>query len=135
MLSSLPNKVSYIRNDKNEGIARALNQILGFAEERCYQYFLTLDQDSVCNPGLIDMYKSIVKPDAAQVTCRIIDKDNEEIDAVPFEGNRFIIVDYCITSGCINNTDAIKQVGGYDERLFIDGVDLDLSLRLKKAGY
>ena len=132
-LVKLPYSVKYIRNEQNGGIAKALNQILDFSEQQGYDFFLTMDQDSVCNAGLIDIYKQIDLNNVAQITCRIIDRDNGEVDATLFEGHKYIEVDYCITSGCINMTSALRQVGGYDEQLFIDG--LDISLRLKKSGY
>lgn len=134
-LECFPHSVKYIRNEQNGGIAKALNQILDFAEQQGYEYFLTLDQDSVCNSGLIGIYEQIDLNNVAQITCRIVDRDNGEVDATDFNGKGFIEVDYCITSGCINSTAAIRCVGGYDEQLFIDGVDLDISLRLIKSGF
>lgn len=40
-----------------------------------------------------------------------------------------------INSGLLLSVDAALEVGGYDERLFLDAVDYDLALRLRAAGY
>ncbi|MCO6558770.1 MAG: glycosyltransferase family 2 protein [Bifidobacterium sp.] len=41
----------------------------------------------------------------------------------------------CITSGSLTNVAAWKAIGGFDDWLFIDGVDFDFSRRLVAAGY
>lgn len=134
-LEGLQYSVEYVRNDHNGGIAKALNEILDFASQNGYEYFITLDQDSVCNSELVENYKRIIEDGVAQVTCRIVDRENGEVDKIEFRGKHIADVDYCITSGCINSVSAIKRVGLYDESLFIDGVDIDISLRLKKRGF
>ena len=45
--------ITIIKNGKNEGIAKALNQMFEFAIEQQYEYVLTLDQDSVCPDNII----------------------------------------------------------------------------------
>lgn len=134
ILSKYP-EIVYIRNKINEGIAKALNQILNYSEKNGYEAFLTLDQDSICNSELVEKYLRINCPQIGQISCRIIDRQNGEIDAIDFQGEDVKEIEYCITSGAINFTSAIKDVGGFEEKLFIDGVDLDISLRLKKNGY
>ena len=46
--------ITIIKNGKNEGIAKALNQMFEFAIEQQYEYVLTLDQDSVCPDNIIE---------------------------------------------------------------------------------
>ncbi|WEV69553.1 glycosyltransferase family 2 protein [Bifidobacterium sp. ESL0775] len=41
----------------------------------------------------------------------------------------------CITSGSLTNVVAWRAIGGFDDWLFIDGVDFDFSRRLVAAGY
>ena len=48
--------ITIIKNGKNEGIAKALNQMFEFAIEQQYEYVLTLDQDSVCPDNIIEEY-------------------------------------------------------------------------------
>lgn len=132
---SLPSKIDYIENGHNLGIAAALNRILQYAKAACYEWFITLDQDSVCKPGLIDDYRQYVNlPAAGMLTCRIVDrnfsaKSKYEPTTVPIE------IDECITSAAFCNTEALYAVGGFDEKMFIDSVDFDICLNLRKHGY
>ncbi|WEV53134.1 glycosyltransferase family 2 protein [Bifidobacterium sp. ESL0704] len=41
----------------------------------------------------------------------------------------------CITSGSLTSVSAWRAIGGFDDWLFIDGVDFDFSRRLVAAGY
>lgn len=127
--------LKYIRNDENKGIAFALNEIMIFAEQNDCLWFITLDQDSVCVDGLLLEYKMLLSNEIGQITCNIIDKNGGILDDAHFANEKYKEVEYCITSGCINNLKALKEVGGYDESLFIDGVDIDVSCKLKKQGY
>ena len=52
--------ITIIKNGKNEGIAKALNQMFEFAIEQQYEYVLTLDQDSVCPDNIIEEYLSLI---------------------------------------------------------------------------
>ena len=53
-------KISFIFNEKNKGIATALNQLAIEAGNSGYTWILTLDQDSVCQSGLIEKYKKYI---------------------------------------------------------------------------
>ncbi len=53
----------------------------------------------------------------------------EELDTELLE------VPFLIASGCLISLDAVDAVGGMDESLFIDHVDLEWGLRARRAGY
>lgn len=129
-------RVTLVRNIKNEGIAKALNQILDYALQNGVEWFLTLDQDTVSYPGLIECYLKYIDSSVGQLSCNILDRNIGTIDEVKnYNGKETVAIDFCITSGCFNQTFALKQVGGYRESLFIDGVDLDISCNLRAHGY
>ncbi len=127
--------VKYIRFDKNYGIAKGLNRILKYALDNNYDAYVTLDQDSVCREGLVNKYKYYYSENIGQISCNIFDRNIGQMDAVEFGSDSVKEIEHCITSGCINNTTAVESCGGYDESLFIDGVDIDLSCNLRKHGY
>ena len=66
---------------------------------------------------------------------------NDGFDSVgPNYDNKQISGDYkkvrfLITSGNLMTICALRSIGGFDGNLFIDSVDFDISLRLRKAGY
>ena len=53
----------FIYNKENLGIAHALNQILDYAASNNYEWALTLDQDSVASPNLIQVFAKYVRKD------------------------------------------------------------------------
>ena len=75
-------KIVFEHNLENKGIAYALNQILFFANSNEYDWFLTLDQDSVCSPCLIEEYLKHVDHNVGQLTCNIVDRNVGKIDEV-----------------------------------------------------
>ena len=114
--------------ENNIGIAAALGQIMDYAAETGYDWVLTLDQDSIVLPGLIEAYEKAMEPDVGAMTCVIRDRNFEEEQET---GD----VDWCITSGCLMRVDAYRKTAGYDGSLFIDMVDQDICYSLKEAGY
>ena len=73
-------------------------------------------------------------PEAGILTCRIVDrnfaeKSKYELRTTPIE------IDECITSAAFCNTEALSSVGGFDEKMFIDSVDFEICLNLRKHGY
>ena len=127
-------KIAFIHNDCNYGIAYALNEILNFAYENKYDWFITLDQDSVAYDNLIQEYaKYIDLPKVAMLTCII--KDRNMLENEKQLSKDAIEVKQCITSGAFNNTAILKLVGGFDNEMFIDYVDFDISRTLTENDY
>lgn len=124
--------VSIIYLHENKGIAYALNRILSYAESHNYEWFLTLDQDSVVPDNLIEEYSKATSIDkVALITCNIVDRNFE--DKVPSVAYDYVST--CITSACLTNTRIARYVGGFDDTLFIDSVDHDLCIRIIRSGY
>ena len=46
--------ITLILNEQNEGVARAYNQAVRWAQAHGFQWILTLDHDSEATPGMID---------------------------------------------------------------------------------
>lgn len=123
-----------IKFEDNKGIAKALSCIMDYAIENNYHWVLTLDDDSVTLPALIDEYKKFVNiPKVATMTCFMEDR-NYSMNEEPISGN-YIYVDRCITSGCFMNVEAYKNSDGYDLNYFIDRVDDDICYNLTTHGY
>lgn len=126
--------LDFIEYEKNQGIAKALADAMDYAIEKKYDWVLSLDDDSVAMPGLIDEYKKFADlQDVATMTCFMEDRNysrNEE----KFN-EKYIYVDRCISSGCFMNVDAYKNSDGYDINFFVDRVDDDICYNLTKHGY
>ena len=134
--SKIPNskKVEYIYQNENLGIAKALNIACYKAIKEKYKFILTMDQDSCFKSNDVDKMKTKISSlDLSKIgiispwhkTKLKLEKPKEEID-YPLD---------VMTSGNILNLDIFQKIGGFKEFLFIDGVDIESCLNLKKNGY
>ena len=134
LVSSLDNVILF-RNDKNLGIAAALNQIADASEGGGFQWFLTLDQDSVCAPNMMDEYYKCLKDNSIGMICPTIHLriHGRKSLSEPNKNNKY--VETAITSGCLVRVAAWKSVNGFWDDLFIDKVDDDFCYSLREKGW
>jgi len=128
----------WIKNNENLGIAAALNQLTEFARKNDYKWILTLDQDSVCEQNLVSKLTAAAAEtdNTAMVAPFIIDRGIPETGKKKNKpAQETEDVSFCITSGCLTNTDAVTDVGGFNEWLFIYDVDREICIRLLRKGY
>ena len=129
--------ISFIVNSENYGIAKALNQILSYAQMHNFEWVLSLDQDSVVAGDLINKYDEFLRQynsdgKIAMVTCL---RQDRNYDTKAVHTNTFNRVDRCITSASYANVDIMCACGMYDENMFIDYVDFDVCATLTENGY
>lgn len=132
----LPDNSILLRNEKNVGIATALNQILQYALNNDYDWVLTLDQDSVVSNNIIKVYKEciFISNDIGMISCKIKDRNaNLSINIKEKEIDGYI--SQCITSASMLRVQAWKEIGGFDDNMFIDSVDFDICINLRKHGW
>lgn len=122
----------YIKSSENKGIAWALNHGIIYAREQGFKFLLTFDQDSSPVPNILDLYASVISENGS-IRCigtQYTDKDISKTVKIDFIDSLTVI-----TSGCLSSLDIYDTIGLYNEMLFIDSVDFDFSLSVKKAGY
>ncbi len=119
-----------IKNEKNNGIAFALNQIGDYAFCEGYSYFLTLDQDSISDDGLINELQRMFSDDTVGIACPYINRHNDYI-----KRSNITEVNSCITSGSLMNTKIWCEIGGFWDYLFIDEVDHEYCYHMRNQGY
>ena len=129
------NSAILLNLEKNYGIAFALNRIFEYAEKKNYEYVLTLDQDSVCGPNLVFELKKYAFNGIGIVSPAIWDINRNDNEALSSLYGHSEEIDQCITSGALTSVEAWKDVAGFDEVMFIDGVDFDFCDRIKKYGW
>jgi rhamnosyltransferase len=131
-LAHLKIPIEYISTGTNEGISSRLNEAAHKAIQEGYDFLLTMDQDSSFEQGTFEQYLRLFdaydKEKVAQfgVNC---DPKHIPISTIPFNA------DSLITSGTILNLSVFKHLGNFDEKLFIDFVDVEYSLRASYMGY
>ncbi len=134
-LQFLPNEIlensEYFHTGSNEGIAKRLNQALEQSKKDGYNYLLTMDQDSCFNEGDLQTYKELIEKESNIDSTAIYGVryyPSEDSDKIQY--NKLLI-----TSGSILNVNIAKKLKGFDEALFIDGVDTDFCIRSYQKGY
>lgn len=132
------NDVLLVKNQSNQGIAKAMNQIFQVAVERECQWVLTLDQDSVLPEGFVERSREIQKgkPELkiGIIAPRVYDV-NMDFYWKAGHAEYDSYVGACISSGSFIQVKMYQKIGGFDEMLFIDLVDTDFCVRAGLAGY
>lgn len=136
---------SVVYNKKNEGIAFALNQCVDFVYEHGGSWLLTLDQDSICKDGLIDVYKNNLDVEnVGMLSCDVFDRNTgivsngiieRHLKIKRYKDGPHTFIPMAITSGCLMNVCVAKKIGGFDNQMFIDYVDFDYCLNLYRNGF
>ncbi|AWG23133.1 hypothetical protein FFWV33_17155 [Flavobacterium faecale] len=129
-------KVLYVSDNQNKGLSVRLNYACNLALEEGFDFLLTMDQDSYFIPENFKQYLINIQEYALlhEVGSFGLDYSTEAkvvqpAKVVPQETNLLI------TSGSVLNLRNYQEIGGFDEKLFIDGVDYDFSFSTMKAGY
>ena len=131
--TEIKNKSQYFHTGENDGIAKKLNEAMRLALAAGYDYLLTMDQDSFFNENDLGKYKQIIT-------------DTPQRDSISMFGIRYYELKdgenknpsfnkLLITSGAIINLKIAESLGGFDEKLFIDGVDTDFCIHSFEKGY
>lgn len=140
-----------VKNPRNLGVAAALNQGIGHARQRGATHVLLMDQDSLpASDMLARLHAALARLSRHESIAAVgpVAEDLRTGEAAPFVRVGFplnrklaatpgedIRCDFLITSGCLLPIAVIDAVGGMDEGLFIDNVDLEWSFRAARAGH
>lgn len=145
--------LSLLRNATNLGIAAALNQGVSALRRRGATWALLLDQDSEPASDMVaKLLTTATQPRShpiAQVAPNVRDRGLPEgtrrwLSLTPrhlfgftrIRCNNDVIENViAVTSGSMINLAILDDIGGFDERLFIDFVDTDYCLRAAAGGY
>jgi len=150
--ASVVQGVETIRNASNLGVATALNQGARRAGELGFEWVLTLDQDSIPAPDMVRelwaVYRTQVEPDRiAIVAPQVIDaglgrrapflrkKMGFIYERAQCEEMYLENVTTVITSGALVRISAYEAIGGYRDDFFIDYVDTEFCLRVRRSGF
>jgi rhamnosyltransferase len=128
-----------IRNDSNLGIAKALNIGIGRAASHGNKKAIFFDQDSIVGDqqyvaSMLEVYSA--RNQSARVAIvvpRYIDRSSGA--ALPLAKTRDGRLLTSITSGSFVPVHIFKTLGLHDESLYMDYVDIEFSLRCRRAGY
>ena len=122
--------VTVERLGTNKGVGYALNRGVRRAQKLGFSWLLTMDQDSVVDSNLIRAFQEAVHKNPRHISLApqiIAGSYNKHV--------RSGVIPYAITSGNLVRVSLFDQVGLYDEGFFVDCIDFDFCLRLRRAGH
>jgi rhamnosyltransferase len=123
----------YIINHSNKGIAFALNQGAALAREAGYEWLLTMDQDSAFDQGQATGYINAVEQMTGKEQVAVVGLSHSKEEQAAAK-ETFSEVSRVITSGSMINLRLWEEIGGFDNRLFIDEVDHEYGYRAISRG-
>ena len=141
-----------LRQPRNVGLAQAQNVGIDWAREHGHTHVVILDQDSVPAPGMVDAllgaWQDLSRTTRVGAVGPRFHDPCEDRDA-PFvrvafpmshklwcdATTRYVQSDFLISSGALIPLSVLDDVGGMDDALFIDNVDLEWSFRARSRGY
>ena len=139
-------KIKYISNNGNKGIANALNVGANNALKENCEWLLTMDQDSTFKDNSLSKMKELLKEiKSNKFFSEILSIDYNKLGILStlqrtefninneLKGISYPLV--VMTSGNLINLNVYKEVGGFKDWLFIDAVDFDYCLNVKKHKY
>lgn len=132
-------------NDKNVGVATALNQGIAAAQRASMEWVWFFDQDSKLFGDFRSSMVEIIsvyggdKP-LGIIGCNYVVENQVSVrsPAYPVKAMRhplFVEVNSVITSGSLHKLELFKRIGGFRDDYFIDMVDIEFCWRAKRYGY
>ena len=127
-------KIDYRFKNENVGVATALNIGAEEAIKDGFKYLLTMDQDTSFNEGTLEALKEDLKNiDMSKIT--ILTPWHATKLKIDKPVKKYDLPDDVMTSANILNLDIWKEIGGFKDWLFIDGVDIEYCMNVISHGY
>lgn len=128
-------RACYISLGGNQGIAKALNTSAALAIDHGYDWLLVMDQDSRFEedilPELLQCLKDYDRKSLGMVCAKYTEKNRY----VEVYGERYNEMLVSISAGSLVNLAVFQTLGPFMEKLFIDHVDHEYCLRMRRHGY
>jgi rhamnosyltransferase len=127
-----------IRNGTNLGIAAALNEGVRWAARRGFEWVMLFDQDSAVTPGYVAaMMAAFARSEFGERLAILVPRYVDRRSGSTLEAPRGKTkgLEAATTSGSLMQVKVFEKAGWFAEELFIDGVDYEYSLRVRRLGY
>ncbi|MFV5688169.1 hypothetical protein ACM55M_06035 [Flavobacterium sp. ZT3R25] len=129
------NKIVYFSDFENKGLSVRLNQACQEALSDGFEFLMTMDQDSSFITENLDYYFDDIKNYSNKAAVGIFGLEYSSENRIANAKNIISAeVHSLITSGSVINLNHFNAIGGFDENLFIDGVDFDYCFAVLKKG-
>lgn len=129
-----------VENGQNAGIATALNQGMRLAHNGGHSWAITMDQDTLVLPSMVDDLTAIRDGAGNPETIAAIGAGYIEggvttvLEDDPNGAPNWCETHAVITSGSLTSVAGWQRLGPFRDDLFIDSVDTEYCLRARRAG-
>lgn len=129
-----------VENGENLGISRAYNNAVRQLQQQGVYWLHFVDHDAVFDESLFAEARALwnaLEASGAHVgmVVPIVSDDPLSFKKPLGAREKYSMVRSAITSGIMTNIDIFNGLHGFDETFFVDGADIDLTLRLIRSGY
>lgn len=148
----LPVGVRIVDNHGNMGLAKSYNDGIGLARAHGGDHVLLLDQDSLPEPTMLPaLHAALTAMRARGRRVAVVGPRIRDVKGTRWEGfvqrrgfrlvgvlddaSGHVPAHHLISSGSLVPLDAYDAIGAFEERLFIDYVDIEWCMRARCAGY
>ncbi len=127
-------KLMYIWNGTNIGLCASVNRGMEIAEKNGADWILLMNPDSIMRDSDIEEFRNFIQEHSGLRIAAIAPQyDYDRHPRKRYTGYRKIR--WTNMSGMCINVAALKIIGQFEERLFIDGLDMEWGIRAYRQGY
>ncbi|MFZ0891363.1 MAG: glycosyltransferase [Thermoplasmata archaeon] len=128
-----------IQNRANLGLARALNASVAAARAKGCRCVYFLDHDAGIDPDFFQVQRALLEELEREAVVPVgavapIVTDSVPSVPPPAMNRSWTPVGSVITSGILIRVSTFDAIGGFNESLFVEGVDFDFAARLRTSG-
>lgn len=130
--------LQYLSFSENIGLSEAYNIAIENAIISNYNFILILDQDSRLNHKVYHSINNIFEKyqdSLGEIGIFALTPADVVLENTVFSIDSIIDNQVAISSGSIINVQIAKAIGGFDERFFIDAVDIEYSCNIMQNNY
>jgi rhamnosyltransferase len=121
-------KIIEMGDGTNAGLGAAYNSAITYAREHHYTHLLTMDQDSRFRDNDFQIYADFIRQSSEKTIFSVA------YNAELLKQNSVVEVEATISSGAVYPITVFDEIGMFREDFFIEGIDVEYSLRAKQNG-
>lgn len=135
-----PDRCQLVESDQNLGLSKAFNRAVARLRAEGIHWLYFLDHDASFTERFFLETRTTWASLEAQgervgVVVPIVTDDPSLLDERLGFHRSYSFLQSTMTSGILTNVEVFYALGGFDERLFVEAVDLDFTSRVNAAGY
>lgn len=126
--------IVYLHFPENIGLCRAMNLGMRQLHDIGCAWVLQMNSDSFFNNSILDIYREYIRThDCNKIAALapIYNTDRKERR----QSGKIRKLKRCMTSGSYMNTEVFMEIGGYQDFLFVEGLDNEYCIRARRKGF